>query len=174
MDRIGCGKRLRFYESRLRKAKQLVDKDMHLISVKDEELGIATIRSRAPPAVPGGDDPSPDTGAAGESAVYEVDLSSASCTCPDILAVACKHLLAVAMILPKAAKKFGINSDTVRATVGAPENDVDLTQFLRERARLESEEKEKRPAAAAGVVPSHPAAAPFLEDYEGLRECRIE
>ena len=110
------------------------------------------------------------------ASVYDMDLSDGFCSCPGVLSVACKHILAVAMCLPAAAAKVRINCETIGTSINVSDEDKDLTAYLEERAQLREEDKPVEAAglpssssAAAAAVSAAPVCAPFLEDHEGVR-----
>ena len=167
---LGRSKRMDYYRKRLVLAVDLFEDHREDIKVINEELGMATVPRGS---VRSGTASASVSASADdrEDAVYEVDLSCASCTCPGVLMVPCSHILAVAMRLPRAAERFCINCETIRGNDPMHEDDISLEDFLRERSTLEEQEPGdvKAPDATDSAAP---VGAPFLEDHEG--ECAVD
>jgi hypothetical protein len=162
---LSTSKRMNGYEDRVVRAKTIVNEALEpgseKIKIVDKELGRAEVKGDGKSSL------LKLSAHKGRAPVYKVDLSTVSCTCGDILALACKHILAVAMLLPNTANRFKIGLlSTRQADVEAPEQDFE--EYLRTDLLSPAP---AAPSPAVSTPPPEPEAAspqePFLPDAEG-------
>lgn len=165
---LSNSKRLNYYEDRVSRAKSIVNEAMQQGSTKikilNKEMGCAEVKGERKSGLL-------KLSAQEETIpIYNVSLCATSCTCGDVLAVACKHILAVAMLLPEAASRFKIGMlSTRQAASETPEEDLEA--YL-QAVVLPSSPSAVQSSSAAAPSPSLPPQAeappePFLSDAEG-------
>lgn len=167
---LSSSKRMNYYEERARRARDIVDTAMQpgsdKIKIICRELGRAHVKGG------GGSCLLALSAEERQVPVYKVDLSAVSCTCGDIMAVACKHILAVAMLLPQVAHHYNIGLLSSRQ-VDFEMPAEDFEEYVRDSLLSLS----SAPFSSSSSSPVQPNAAsapePFLSDAEGTRSSPI-
>jgi hypothetical protein len=171
---LSSSKRMNYYEDRAKKARSIVEEAMtagsERIRIVCKTRGIALVKGDAGPRLLA------LTAARKDVPCYEVDLSSVSCTCGDLSAIACKHILATAIVLPDAARRYEIGMLSSRQP-SFDDQSQGFDDFVRDSLAslpaLSSEDPgvDAEVGAAADAAADAAAAAedvePFLVDGEG-------